>query len=125
MSERRLCKVFPRLRLGTLVLFWITLECGNRKCVWHINIVNKKGILVEKKAFDCQVFQRRLGGGGRGRAGSCETCLRQKLWCFPPFFCKNFQSLPNESHFFLRVIVRHQRVGETHKLLLFFQTRIS
>lgn len=86
MSERRLCKVFPRLRLGTLVLFWIKLECGNRKCVWHINIVNKKGILVEKKAFDCQVFQRRLGGWG-GQA-VVKHVYDRNFGAFPLFFVK-------------------------------------
>lgn len=45
---------------------------------------------------------------------------------FPPFFGKNFPSLLNESHFFLRVIVLHQRVGERHtSCCWFFQTLIS
>lgn len=92
-----ICTVFPRLCLGTLVLFWIKLEYGNRKCVWNINNVNKKGISVWTKTtvFDSQVLKRRLYWG----AGSCETCLQQKLWCFPPF-CINYPTFLNERHSF-------------------------
>lgn len=96
-----ICTVFPRLRPGNLVLFWIKLEYGNRKCVWHINNVNKKGISVWTKTtvFDSQILKCRLYWG----AGSCETCLQQKLLCFPSS-CINYPTPLNERHSFLRVI---------------------